>query len=81
MYLKVHLYDYNIPKNHLQYFLYVTKNLHFKMKNFNLAVLFCNLRMRFSPSNSFPKQHNNNQLKARYNLNKKIALNQDLNIS
>jgi hypothetical protein len=27
------------------------------------------------------KQHNNNQLKARYNLYKKVALNQDLNIS
>jgi hypothetical protein len=31
--------------------------------------------------NSFPKQHSNNQLKAKYNLNKKVALIQDLNIS
>jgi uncharacterized protein YcfL len=30
--------------------------------------------------NSFPKQHSNNQLKAKYNLNKKVALIQDLNI-
>jgi hypothetical protein len=31
--------------------------------------------------NSFPKQHSNNQLKAKYNLDKKVALIQDLNIS
>jgi hypothetical protein len=31
--------------------------------------------------NKLPKQHSNNQLKAKYNLNKKVALIQDLNIS
>jgi hypothetical protein len=31
--------------------------------------------------NNFPKQHSNNQLKAKYNTNKKVALIQDLNIS
>jgi hypothetical protein len=30
---------------------------------------------------SFPKQHSNNQLKANYNLNTKVALIQDLIIS
>jgi hypothetical protein len=50
--------------------------------NINLAVLFYNLRMWLSPSlNNFPKQHSNNQLKAKCNLNKKVALIQGLNIS
>jgi hypothetical protein len=30
---------------------------------------------------NFPKQHSNNQLKAKCNLNKKVALIQGLNIS
>jgi hypothetical protein len=34
--------------------------------------------MRFSASlEQFPKQHSNNQLKAKYNPNKKVALIQD----
>jgi hypothetical protein len=33
------------------------------------------------PFSNFPKQHSNNQLKAKCNLNKKVALIQGLNIS
>jgi ribosomal protein S13 len=60
--------------------IYLKNKIHY-LSDRNLYSLRNVVSEKLQIPNDFPKQHSNNQLKAKCNLNKKVALIQGLNIS